>query len=170
MKIISIQSVALALDAMYRNYSKKKIDQRTFDQLCKDCELCFRTMSKIKDILINRKLLIVEGSKRSQVISWHPGKSAPNPDMLTSVYKEYTQKSRAEVKKIAAPKLEMTIEKACKFLANEGFTGIICKESKNNKICVIQKIDLSDFRWKSKGGVYLHPILTLLLQIQMKVL
>lgn len=170
MKIISIQSVSLVLDAMYRNYSKKKIDQKTFDQLCKDCELCFRTMTKIKDILINRKLLIVEGSKRSQVISWHPDKSAPNPDMLTSVYKEYTQKSRAEVKKIAAPKLEMTIEKACKFLANEGFTGIICKESKNNKISVIQKIDLSDFRWKSKGGVYLHPILTLLLQIQMKAL
>ena len=65
MKIISIQSVSLALDAMYRNYSKKKIDQKTFDQLCKDCELCFRTMSKIKDILINRKLLIVEGAKRS---------------------------------------------------------------------------------------------------------
>lgn len=166
MKIISIQSVSLALDAMYRNYSKEKIDQKTFDRLCKDCELCFRTMSKIKDILINRKLLIVEGSKRSQVISWHPGKSAPNPDMLTSVYKEYTQKSRAEVKKIVAPKLEMTIEKACKFLADEGFTGIICKESKNNKICVIQKIDLSDFRWKSKGGVYLHPILILVLQMK----
>lgn len=146
MKIISIQSVALVLDAMYRNYSKKKIDQKTFSRLCKDCELSFKTMSKIKDILVNRKLLIVEGAKRSQVISWHPGKSAPTPEMLSSVYKEYTQKSRAEVKKIAAPKLEMTIEKACKFLADEGFTGIICKESKNNKISVIQKIDLSDFR------------------------
>ena len=32
MKIISIQSVSLALDAMYRNYSKKKIDQKLIEK------------------------------------------------------------------------------------------------------------------------------------------
>lgn len=145
MKIISIQSVALALDAMHKNYTKKKIDQKTFNRLCKDCELSFNTMSKIKDILVNRKLLIVEGSKRSQVISWHPDKVGPTPEMLSSVYKEYTQKSRAEVKRISAPKLVMTVEKACEFLAKEGFTGIICKESKSGKISITQTIDLADF-------------------------
>lgn len=129
-KVISLPEMGIILDSIYHNYSKHKIDQENTTRLAAKCNTSINVLLKVRSILAERQLLIIEGERAKQTCYWNTAKSAPNPVMLTDIYRIYTKgvKSRVKVeKKKAAPSsiesallifrkkgaLEVTVKYAC---------------------------------------------------------
>lgn len=117
--------VGIILDAIYQNSGKPKFEQMSLEELSKKCGVSRNTLSKIRKILQEKKLLIVEGDRRSQTAYWHPDKCTPNPMMLTEIYKSLVKdaKSRVKVNKVTAKRLP-TMESALLLFKKEGYASI----------------------------------------------
>lgn len=128
-KVITFQVCGMVLDALYHNARKDRKDQKSMDQLAKDCNVSARTLFALRDILINLKILIKEGTSRGQRIYWHPDKCGLNEAMLRNVYNIYIgDKRKKEVKKVKVvvkQESKMSVETAILFLVENGFKGIL---------------------------------------------
>lgn len=148
-KVITFQVCGMVLDALYHNAQKDRKDQKSMDQLAKDCGVSINTLFAFRDILVNLKILIKEGTSRAQRIYWHPDKAGLNEAMSRNVYNIYVgNKRKREVKPkkaIVKPvvKHEMSIETAILFLVENGFTGIL---ERNPNAYTTETIDLSKIK------------------------
>lgn len=97
-RFISLPEMGIIIDGIYRNYSKAKIDQKNVNKLAADCNTSVTVLLKVRNILIARQQLIVEGERATQKCFWNTAKSAPNPVMLTEVYRVYTKDAKSRVK------------------------------------------------------------------------
>lgn len=145
-KALTIQSCGLVLDALYRNSEKSKLSQKPLNTIAKDCGLSVLPVTKIRDILIHRQLLVIYGYGRSQVMSWNPQMSKPTPEMLASIYKEYTKDAKSRVKVVAKKEGRVSLERALRALVMLGFTGVISKSVNSfTKECIdLSKIEVED--------------------------
>ena len=66
MKPILMQHVGVIIDVFYKNYSKEKFEQLSLKQLAATLEMSVVTITKVRDILAKRQVLIVEGERRNQ--------------------------------------------------------------------------------------------------------
>lgn len=143
MKSITLQHCELVVDALYHNYERKKFEQKSMRQIASDCEVSIAVVQKIKNILVDMKLIIVEGERRSQECIWHPDKCCPNPAMLRGVYKEYTKDAKSKVmvshKRAASPSLDS----ALRTLVKLGYTGVVQKVKYDGYRTITESIDLS---------------------------
>ena len=129
-KIYTMPEIGIIIDGIYRNYSKAKIDQKNVNKLAADCNTSANVLMKVRNILAEMQQIIIEGERAQQKCYWNTSKCAPNPALLTEVYRTYTKdvKSRVKVeKKKAAPSsiesallifrkkgaLEVTVKYAC---------------------------------------------------------
>ena len=150
-RCISYQMCDMMLNALYRNAQKDRKDQKSVDKLAKDCGVSINTLFAFRDILVNLKILIKEGTSRAQIVSWHPGKCGPNEAMLRHVYKLYvnnkrkrkTKPRKAVVKPVTQHVDKMSIETAILFLVEQGYTGII---SRQTNVYTNETIDLSKIK------------------------
>lgn len=143
MSRITFQHCELVVDALYHNSERKKFEQKGMRQIAEDCNVSVPVVQKVKSILVDMKLLIVEGERRSQECIWHPDKSKPNPVMLREVYKVYTKGARSKVmvsKKRSAP---TSIDSALQVLVKLGYTGVISKVKHDGYRTITESIDLS---------------------------
>ena len=128
-KVITFQVCGMVLDALYHNAQKDRKDQKSMDQLAKDCNVSARTLFALRDILINLKILIKEGTSRGQRIYWHPDKCGLNEAMLRNVYNIYIgDRRKREVKKVkivVKQESKMSVDTAILFLVENGFKGIL---------------------------------------------
>ena len=128
-KVITFQVCGMVLDALYHNAQKDRKDQKSMDQLAKDCNVSARTLFALRDILINLKILIKEGTSRGQRIYWHPDKCGLNEAMLRNVYNIYIgDRRKREVKKVKVvvkQESKMSVDTAILFLVENGFKGIL---------------------------------------------
>jgi hypothetical protein len=128
-KVITFQVCGMVLDALYHNARKDRKDQKSMDQLAKDCNVSARTLFALRDILINLKILIKEGTSRGQRIYWHPDKCGLNDAMLRNVYNIYIgNKRKREVKKVKVvvkQESKISVDTAILFLVENGFKGIL---------------------------------------------
>lgn len=131
-RIITYQMCGMVLDALYHNAQKDPKDQKSMDKLAKDCGVSINTLFAFRDILVNLKILIKEGTSRAQRIYWHPDKVGLNEAMSRNVYNIYVgNKRKREIKpkqavvKPVVVKHEMSIETAILFLVENGFTGTL---------------------------------------------
>ena len=145
-KSLTIQSCGLVLDALYRNSEKSKLSQKPLNIIAKDCGLSVLPVTKIRDILIHRQLLVIYGYGRSQVMSWNPQMSKPTPEMLASIYKEYIKDAKNRVKVVAKKEGRVSLERALRTLVMLGFTGVITKSVNSyTKECIdLSKIEVED--------------------------
>ena len=128
-KVITFQVCGMVLDALYHNAQKDRKDQKSMDQLAKDCNVSARTLFALRDILINLKILIKEGTSRGQRIYWHPDKCGLNEAMLRNVYNIYIgDRRKREVKKVKVvvkQESKMSVDTAILFLVENGFKGFL---------------------------------------------
>lgn len=146
-KVITFQVCGMVLDALYHNARKDRKDQKSMDQLAKDCNISARTLFALRDILINLKILIKEGTSRGQRIYWHPDKCGLNEAMLRNVYNIYIgDKRKKEVKKVKVvvkQESKMSVETAILFLVENGFKGIL---ERHLNAYTTETIDLSKIK------------------------
>lgn len=146
-KVITFQVCGMVLDALYHNAQKDRKDQKSMDQLAKDCNVSARTLFALRDILINLKILIKEGTSRGQRIYWHPDKCGLNEAMLRNVYNIYIgDKRKREVKKVKVvvkQESKMSVDTAILFLVENGFKGIL---ERHLNAYTTETIDLSKIK------------------------
>lgn len=146
-KVITFQVCGMVLDALYHNAQKDRKDQKSMDQLAKDCNVSARTLFALRDILINLKILIKEGTSRGQRIYWHPDKCGLNEAMLRNVYNIYIgDKRKREVKKVKVvvkQESKMSVDTAILFLVENGFKGIL---ERHPNAYTTETIDLSKIK------------------------
>jgi hypothetical protein len=130
-KIITLQVCGIVLDELYHNACKSSVDQVSTEKIAKKCEVAIKTVLAFRNILINRKLLIVTGKGRGTKTEWNKLYSAMNPEMAKSIYKEYLGDEKKTLKlkvKISKPKAELTLDTVLKYLSTHNYTGIITRK------------------------------------------
>lgn len=124
MKPILMQHVGVIIDVFYQNYSKEKFEQLSLKQLAVKLATSVVTITKVRDILARRQVLIVEGERRSQKCYWNPCKCKPNNTLLLDVYKEYTKDAKSRVKVNQKSKRLSSVEQALLILKNAGWAKV----------------------------------------------
>ena len=130
-KVISLQVCDIVLDELYHNACKSSVDQVSTEKIAKKCEVAIKTILAFRNILINRKLLIVTGKGRGTRTEWNKSYSAMNPEMAKSIYKEYIGEERKTLKlkvKVSKPKVELTFESVLKYLSTHNYTGTLTRK------------------------------------------
>lgn len=145
-KVITLQTSGIVLDELYQNAIKYPMDQISTEKIAKKCEVAVKTVLAFRNILINRKLLIVTGKGRGTKTEWNKLYSAMNPAMAKSIYKEYIGGEKKTLKlkvKISKPKTELTLDVVLKYLSTHNYTGTLTR--KVNEY-TIECIDLSMYK------------------------
>lgn len=142
MKTISPARFNLIVDNIYHNCLRASIDRKSIAQLAKDAEVSVNTISSVRQLLVDSKLLIIEGNCRSQTTIWHPNKSIPNPAMLTKLYESFIHfESRVKVSDRKPGRV--SFESALRTLVQLGYTGVISKSKRSGWTTITESIDLS---------------------------
>lgn len=132
-KVTTLQVCGIILDELYHNACKLSVDQVSMADLCKRCKVSINTLASFKNILISRKLLLVDGKGRGVKYSWNPERSAMNYAMQKSIYDEYlgSEKRKVKLKVNTAPKKSsrVSLETALRVLVKNGFTGTISRQT-----------------------------------------
>lgn len=140
-KVITRQVCSIILDELYHNARKEPIDQISTDELRKRCKVSINTLFTFRNILINRKLLLVIGKGRGSKTEWNKSRCAMNSALMKSVYDEYINNQRTRKVKEVKPKVtKITLDSVLQYLVKQGYTGII---SKSVNDYTIESIDLS---------------------------
>ena len=130
-KVITLQVCGIVLDELYHNAIKSSVDQISTDKIAKKCEVAVKTVLAFRNILINRKCLIVTGAGRGTKTEWNKSYSAMNPEMAKSIYKEYIGEERKTLQlkvKVSKPKTELTLELVLKYLSTHNYTGTLTRK------------------------------------------
>mgnify|MGYP000098128005 FL=1 len=136
MKTMTIQQVGLCVDAIYTNYSKSKISQKNTNQLAAGCSVSVASLTKIKKILADMAILLIEGERAAQTCMWNPCKCGANDVLVREVYRIYTSDAKARVK------VENKKRSSLEVLIKAGWEGI--RKTKIDGIRTItETIDLS---------------------------
>ena len=128
-KVITLQVCGIILDELYHNACKSSVDQVSMDELRKRCKVSINTLSTFKNILIERKLLLVDGKGRGISYSWNPQRSAMNPTMQKSIYDTYIGSEKRKVNTAPRKSSRVSLETALRVLVKNGFTGTISRQT-----------------------------------------
>lgn len=130
-KVITLQMSGIVLDELYHNAIKSPVDQISTEKIAKRCEVAVKTVLAFRNILINRKLLIVTGKGRGTKTEWNKLYSVMNPEMAKSIYKEYLGDEKKTLKlkvKTSKPKTELTLDAVLKYLSTHNYTGTLTRK------------------------------------------
>lgn len=130
-KVITLQICGIVLDELYHNACKSSVDQISTEKIAKKCEVAIKIILAFRNILINRKLLIVTGKGRGTKTEWNKLYSAMNPEMAKSIYKEYLGEERKTLKlkvRTSKPKVELTFDTVLKYLSTHNYTGTLTRK------------------------------------------
>lgn len=145
-KVITLQVCGIVLDELYHNAIKFPVDQISVDKIAKKCEVAVKTVLAFRNILINRKLLLVTGKGRGTKTEWNLSRSGMNPHMAESIYKEYLGDEKKTIKlkvKTSSPKVELSLDTVLKYLSTHNYTGTLTR--KVNEYTT-ESIDLSMYK------------------------
>lgn len=124
MKPILMQHVGVIIDTLHKNYSKEKFEQLSLKQLAVKLSMSTATITKVRNILASRSIVIIEGERRNQKCYWNPCKCKPNDALLLDVYKEYTKDAKSRVKVNKKSKRLSSIEQAMLVFKKEGWNKV----------------------------------------------
>lgn len=123
------------MDTVYHMYSSSS--KYSIEEVAKKADTSVPTMVKIRKILSEMKVLIIEGTSSGQNCYWNPAKCAVNPQLVSTVYLQFSKKRKNKVTKTKV-KVEnsnvkadcpLEVEDAVKLLIKAGFVGKIEKTS-----------------------------------------
>lgn len=127
-RTITMSQVGAIITNLYTNYSKEKFEQLSLRQLASRLSVSTTIIVRIRKLLANRQLLVIEGEKRNQKCYWNDARCVPNDVLVQNVYKTYIKSIKSSSKPKAS---SISSEKeAFLFLKEKGWTSI-----KLGKIC-----------------------------------
>mgnify|MGYP006896007664 FL=1 len=132
-KIYTMPEIGIIIDGIYRNYSKAKIDQKNVNKLAADCNTSANVLMKVRNILAEMRQIIIEGERAQQKCYWNTSKCAPNPALLTEVYRTYTKDVKSRVKVEKKVQRLPSFELALLALKKQGWDMVILKKSSGYK-------------------------------------
>lgn len=141
MKVL-IQHVGIIIDALYKNYSKEKFEQLSLKEIAAKLSLSVTPIAKVRNILAQRKVLVIDGARRSQTCYWNPSRCKPNELLLLDVYKAYTKDAKSRIKVNKKSKRLSSIEQAMLFFKKEGWDKVTLSKTVGY-VYTEQTIDLS---------------------------
>lgn len=124
------------MDTVYHMYSSSNI-MYSIEDVAKKADTSINTIYRIRKILSEMKVLIIEGASSGQTCYWNPAKCIVNPQLVSTVYLQFSNKRKNKVTKTKV-KVEnsnvkadcfLEVKDAVKFLIKEGFVGKIEKTS-----------------------------------------
>ena len=128
-KVITLQICGIVLDELYHNAIKSSVDQISTEKIAKKCEVAVKTVLAFRNILIDRKCLIVTGAGRGTKTEWNKLYSTMNPEMAKSIYREYLGEEKKTLKlKVKVSKPELTLESVLKYLFTHNYTGTLTRK------------------------------------------
>lgn len=135
----TLQSVSIALDVIYTNACKSSDQQFPKHRLQKESGIGIPTFNKLWQELVNRQLLFITGSTRSQRISWNPQKCGMNPILVKSIYKGLS----TEEKKISHRKpVKLQYDEIVHYLQSRGWSGTLTRVKENGIIKVVEELNV----------------------------
>ena len=137
MKKLSKDKFELIVNSLYKSYTVKQL---TIQQIATNCEVSLPVIIKIKSILIDKNLLISDGTRKSNSY-WNSEKAKPNPAMIEEVYRVYYSKCGIKDKKTNT----VSLETALRTLTKLGYVGVIQRSRNDGFITKIEQIDLAKF-------------------------
>lgn len=152
-KIYTMPEIGIILDGIYRNYSKHKMEQKNVTVLAVECHTSTNVLLKVRNILTEMGILIIEGERAQQKCYWNPSKCIPNPALLTEVYRAYTRDVKSRVKVEKKVQRLPSFELALLALKKQGWDMVILKKSSGYKK-VSEEYNLIEI-----GGVILYLFL-----------
>ena len=132
-KIYTMPEIGIIIDGIYRNYSKAKIDQKNVNKLAADYNTSANVLMKVRNILAEMQQIIIEGERAQQKCYWNTSKCAPNPALLTEVYRTYTKDVKSRVKVEKKVQRLPSFELALLALKKQGWDMVILKKSSGYK-------------------------------------
>lgn len=143
--MINEQLCGLVLDALYRNCQRRPFEQKSAVQLAADCGTKPATVRQVVDLLLETKLITVEGQTRSRRMFWVKGKCAPNPQLTGYICKQLGHTSvKPPVIQEVKPARKISLERALHVLVSLGYTGVIERVTHSGIHTQIDRIDLSN--------------------------
>lgn len=136
---MEVTQILTVLTAIYNNCSAK--NRKSLKTLAEELHVSVNTLHKVRGVLQNMGLLIIEGDRRTQKVYWNNHKSTPNTSMAKEVNKRF-----CIYKPIPKTKRYPSLEKALKALVLEGYAGIIVSTKKVGIKTVKTIIDLKDIK------------------------
>lgn len=123
------------MDTVYHMYSSS--NTYSIEDVAKKADTSVATMVKIRKILSEMKVLIIEGTSSGQTCYWNPAKCIVNPQLVSTVYLQFSNKRKNKVTKTKVKVKNSNIKADCfldvkdavKFLIKAGFVGKIEKTS-----------------------------------------
>lgn len=145
--MINEQLCGLVLDALYRNCQRRAFEQKSAVQLADDCDTKPAIIRSVIKLLIETKLITVEGQTRSRRMFWVKGKCAPNPQLTGYIYKQlgHTPVKTPVIKEVK-PTGKISLERALHTLISLGYTGVIERVTHSGIHTQIDRIDLSNIQ------------------------
>lgn len=135
----TLQSVSVALDAIYTNALKNPSDQFPQAKLQKVSGVGIPTYIKLRQELINRGLLQIIGNTRNQYMAWNTSKCGCNPILVKDIYKTlYTVEVKVEKKKSSKPKFEY--KEVVKWLQSRGWKGTLERAKDTDIIQSVERL------------------------------
>lgn len=120
---VSLQSVSIALDVIYRNAKRSKDLQAPKIKLVKESGVGLPTFNKLMEALKARKLIFVIGSTRSQYTAWNQEMVGMNPTLAKSLYQELYVKEEVQPRKRKVVKLQY--DEIVTYLRSRGWRGTL---------------------------------------------
>ena len=134
----TLQSVSIALDAIYTNALKSASDQLPQVKLQKATGVGIPTYIKLRTELINRGLLQIIGNTRNQYMAWNKNKCGCNPMLVKDVYRVlYTSEVKKEKKK---KPIKMQYDEIISYLRSRNWSGTLTRVKESGLIKTIEEI------------------------------
>lgn len=132
-RILTMPEVGIIVDCLYHNSIKPKYEQKSLTALSAKCEVSKASLTRVRSILIEKKLLLIEGNRRTQTCCWNPDMCTPNPNMLLEIYRVYTKDVKKRVKVIHQKVKRLpSIEAAILAFKKAGWDEITLKKTVGN--------------------------------------
>ena len=134
----TLQSVSIALDAIYTNACKSSDQQLPKNKLQKESGIGVPTFNKLWQELVNRQLLFITGSTRGQRVSWNSQKCGMNPILVKSIYSDFCKGER----KVFTRKPKMQYDEIVQYLQSRGWSGTLTRTKESGLIKTIEEIEI----------------------------
>lgn len=136
----TIQSVSIALDAIYQNACRSNDQQFTKSQLQKQSGVGIPTFNRLYQELVARQLLLITGNTRSQRISWNTQKCGCNPVLVKDIYKTLCTVEVKQEKKKSKPKFEY--KEVVQWLQSRGWRGTLERVKDSDIIQSVERLHI----------------------------
>lgn len=133
----TLQSVSIALDAIYTNACKTSDQQLSKLKLQQISGVGIPTFNRLYQELVSRQLLLITGVTRNQRVSWNTSKCGMNPTLVKSIYSDLYKETK---KQASRKQVKLQYDEIVSYLQSRGWSGTITRVKENGLIKIVEEL------------------------------